>query len=157
MSKRCQIIFRSIFVGTVSLIGLVLLYFVSAGLLQSWSHAAELLKKDYLFVGAISIGFGAQIGIYSYVRNVKKMVPTGKISTLAASGTGTSSVSMLACCLHHIGDVLPLAGLSGVSLFFEKYRYPIMSIGLGLNVLTIILMIRLINKNRLWPRFIFAE
>ena len=157
MDKRQKIILHNIFVGMASSTGLLLLYFVLIGLLQSWSHAAELLRKDYLFVGAISIGFGIQLGMYSYVRSVKKMVGSGKISALATSGTGTSSVSMLACCLHHLGDLLPLIGVSGITLFFEQYRYPIMWLGIGINILTISLMFRLINKNKLWPSHIFSE
>ena len=157
MSQRCKTILRSVFIGLGSSTGLLLSYFLLVGLLQSWLHAVQLLKDDYLFVGAISGGFGIQLGLYSYIRSVKKMLPSGKLSVLATSGTGTSSISMLACCLHHLGDIAPLIGLSGATLFFQEYRVPIMSFGIGVNFVTIFLMLRLIEKNRLWPRFIFSE
>ncbi len=157
MSARNKTILRSVFIGAASSAGLLLIYFTLVGLVQSWSHAADLLKNDYLFVGAISGGFGTQLGLYSYIRSIKKMLPSGRLSILATSGTGTSSVSMLACCLHHLGDVLPLIGISGATLFFEQYRYPLMSVGIGVNIVTIILMLRMINKYGLWPRYVFVE
>lgn len=156
MNKRYTIL-RSLFIGLVSSTGLLLMYFIIAGLLQSWEHATELLKNDYVFVIPISAGFGIQLGLYSYIRSIKKMLASGKISVLAASGTGTSSVSMLACCIHHLGDVMPLIGLSGASLFFEQYRYPIMAVGIAINTLAVVSMLTIINKNHLWPRYIFAE
>jgi len=154
VNRLHKTILRSVFIGLVSSTGLLLLYFILIGLLQSWAHAAELLRNDYLFVGAISVGFGTQLGLYSYVRSVKKMVASGRLSVLATSGTGTSSFSMVACCLHHLGDVMPLIGFSGATLFFEQYRYPLMGIGIAINILTIISMLRLIDKNRLWPRYV---
>ncbi len=48
-------------------------------------------------------------------------------------GTGTSTGAMLACCAHHLADVLPLIGLSGVAVFLTRYQMPVMIAGLAVN------------------------
>jgi len=152
-----SLLFQPVMIGTGASLGLLGSYYLLVGLVQSWSHAVEVITGDPLYVAAITAGFGIQIGLYIYIKKANKLIRSGKMAALTASGTGASSVSMLACCLHHLGDILPLIGLSGAALFFENYRYPLMIGGILMNILSITLMLGLINKNSLWPRCIFAE
>ena len=46
---------------------------------------------------------------------------------------GTSVTAMVACCLHHVTDVLPILGLSAAATFLTRYQRPFMLIGLGMN------------------------
>ncbi|GAB4272033.1 hypothetical protein Tfer_0750 [Thermincola ferriacetica] len=151
MTDRSKIVYKSTAIGIVAALLLVSFYFSLVGFIQSWDHAVDLFTGDFWFVMAIAGGFGTQVGLYSYVKRVQKLIKSRKLAAITASGTGTSTVSMLACCLHHLGDVLPLIGLSGVTLFFERYRYPVMGVGIVINLIGIGLMLRLIVKNRLWP------
>ncbi|GAW91952.1 hypothetical protein [Calderihabitans maritimus] len=157
MDQKRRIIMRSFLLGTGACIGLLLFYFLLVGLVESWSHATELIIKDAFFAGAISLGFGIQIGLFSYIKQLQKLVRTRSVTAMAASGTGTSTVSMVACCLHHLGDVLPIIGLSGASLFLEQYRYPLMWVGIAFNLVGIFILLRIVNKNRLWPKYVFAD
>jgi hypothetical protein len=44
---------------------------------------------------------------------------------------------MLACCAHHLVDVLPLVGLSAASAMLSDYRGPLLALSLGTNALGI--------------------
>lgn len=66
---------------------------------------------------------------------------------MAASGTATSTTSMVACCLHHLSEVLPIIGLSGAAVFFTTYKVPVIVIGLATNGLGIGLMVRAIRHH----------
>jgi hypothetical protein len=59
---------------------------------------------------------------------------------MGASGS-TSATAMLACCLHHVTDVLPILGLSAAATFLTRYQRPFMLLGLGMNVIGIIVML----------------
>ena len=156
MNPVRNIIWRSGCTGCAAFIGLLLFYFVSVGLVESWTHAAELMLGDLFYVGLIALGFGLQISLFTYVKLLQKMVRTRGITATAVSGTGASTVSMAACCLHHLGDILPLIGLSGTIIFFAQYRYPLMWLGIVINLFGVLMMLRMINKHRLWPRYVFS-
>lgn len=128
---------------------LVLLYLGIVTWAQGWAHALELLFQDRAFVAAIAAGFGVQAGLYSYLRlvvhhGVRLAMPTAATGV----GTGTSSVAMVACCLHHVTDVLPLIGLSGAAIFLTDYRVPLMVGGLAVNAIGIVIMLRVVLQGR---------
>jgi hypothetical protein len=67
---------------------------------------------------------------------------------LAGAGGGTSTVAMVACCAHHVTDVLPLLGLSAAAAFLAEYRIPFMLVGLVTNLIGIGVMVYLIIRQR---------
>lgn len=133
--------------GLVGAAGLVGLYLGIVTLAQGWEHAARLLLGDWYLVALIVAGFGVQVGLFTYVRtgmHARHVDRSAKV--LAGAGTGTSTVSMLACCAHHVTDVLPLVGLSGAAVFLNTYRTPLMLLGVATNVVGILVMLRLIRR-----------
>lgn len=56
---------------------------------------------------------------------------------MTVAGAGAGSAAMLACCAHHLVDVLPLVGLSAATVFLNDHRAPIIALSLGMNVLGI--------------------
>jgi hypothetical protein len=124
------------------------LYVAIVGLAQGLDHAVELLVGDWYFVVPIVVGFGVQVGLFVYVRTMRRTHhSTGSSKALAGAGTGTSTVSMVACCAHHLTDVLPIVGLSGAALFLNEYRGPLMVLGILTNAIGIAVMVRLIRKS----------
>ncbi|CEP67508.1 Uncharacterized [Moorella glycerini] len=143
---------KSFLVGLIAALALVAFYFFLVSLSsRSWRHSLDLLSQDRFYVLAIAAGFGTQVGLYSYIRRWQKFSRAGSAGAVAASGTGTSTVSMVACCLHHLGELLPVIGASGFAIFLERYRYPVMWLGITINLLGIYLMLRLIATNNIWP------
>lgn len=136
---------------------LVILYFGIVTWAQGFVHATELLGQDWYFVTAIAGGFGVQLGLYSYLRLVVHHTVRLAASTAATGmGTGTSSVAMVACCLHHVADVLPVLGLSGAAVFLNDYRVPFMFVGLGVNLVGIVIMARVVRQGRAHLRMLAA-
>jgi uncharacterized protein (DUF302 family) len=55
---------------------------------------------------------------------------------------------MVACCAHHVADVLPLIGLSGAAVFLAQYKIPFMSLGLAMNAVGITVSLRLVRREQ---------
>ncbi len=113
------------------------------------SPREAVLQFYYLWPWIISIsaGFGIQVGLYTKLKMIIKTDGAGK-GMVFASGA-TSSVSMIACCAHHLVDVLPLIGFSALSIFFVRYQVPLLSFSLLINLLGITVMIRNLRKIQL--------
>lgn len=78
----------------------------------------------------VSITFGIQIILYFRLR---KVIKEQAKKVVAGSGV-TSGAAMVACCAHHLTDVLPLLGFSALSLFLSKYQIPILVASLIINL-----------------------
>jgi len=131
----------AIVLGAAGALALTGLYLGIVTWAQGYEHALELLRDDRLFVGAISLGFGTQVGLFAYVRMLQRAMARSSVA-LAGAGTATSSVSMVACCAHHLADVLPIVGLSGLAVFLVEFRTPLMLFGIATNLVGIAVMVR---------------
>lgn len=131
--------------GALFLVGLYLGIVTWA---QGLGHARGLIWEDRYFVGAIALGFGLQIGLYAHLRLLWRRRRLAAPAAVTAAGTGTSSVAMVACCAHHVADVLPVVGLSGVAIFLNDYRIPFMALGLAVNAAGVAIMLRLLLQER---------
>lgn len=127
--------------------GLMALYLILVSLAEGWSHAVELLFEDAWLVGPIMAGFGVQVGLYTYLKTGLHAAAHGT-GALTGAGGGTSTAAMVACCAHHITDVLPLLGLSAAATFLAEYRIPFMLVGLATNLIGIGVMSFLIIRQR---------
>jgi hypothetical protein len=136
--------------GVAASLALIALNFAIVGLANSPGHARDLLWSDRYLVTAIASGFGLQVGLYVQARALLRAQARALRSAGAATaaGTGTSTVAMVACCAHHVADVLPVVGLSGAAIFLDDYRTPLMFAGLAVNALGIVVMLRLVRTTR---------
>jgi hypothetical protein len=126
---------------------LAALYLGIVTLAESWAHAVSLFREDALFVVPIALGFGIQVGLFTHLKRVVRPVNgTGASGALTGTSGGTSTLSMLACCAHHVTDVLPLLGLSGAAVFLAQYKVPFMVLGLLSNAIGIGVLIVTIRR-----------
>ena len=137
---------RSIIAGVIGGAALLGLYLLIISLAQGVEHAFEQLVADALFVGLIAAGFGIQIALFAELRAVDRHHRAAVAIT--AAGTGTSAAAMLACCAHHVVDLLPLVGLSAAAVFLNAYRTPLFLVGIGMNVIGIIVIGRQLRRAR---------
>ncbi len=137
----------SIGLGVLGAIALVGLYLGIVTWAQGADHALELLWSDRLFVGLISAGFGTQVGLFTYLKLLQRAMARESVA-LAGAGTATSSISMVACCAHHVADLLPILGLSGLAVFLVEFRTPLMLLGLVTNLIGIAVMVRQLLRIR---------
>jgi hypothetical protein len=66
---------------------------------------------------------------------------------MGAGGT-TSTAAMVACCAHHVTDVLPILGLTAAATFLTKYQTAFMLVGLGTTLVGIVVMLVILFRER---------
>lgn len=137
---------KHVFIGIAAAGALLALYFGVLGLAQGLRHTWDQTAQLWPWLGALSTGFGVQVGLFSFLRRHQRCSATG----VTASG-GLSAGSMVACCAHHLSDVLPLLGLSGLALFLTRYQTLFLAGGLFSNALGITLMLEAIQRHNLCP------
>lgn len=138
---------RPVLAGVVASVLLASLYIAIVGIAQDFNHAFGLIGDDWYFVVPIVAGFGIQVGLFVYAKaRLRQKAGMGATKAITGAGTGTSTISMVACCTHHLGDVLPIVGFSGASLFLNEYRGPLMALGILTNAIGIVVVLRTIRK-----------
>ena len=118
--------------------------------LQGWEYASGQLTRDRLYVVPIIVGFGVQAALYAILR-FRLFVPatsTHHSGAMVGASGGTSATAMVACCIHHVTDVLPVLGLSAAATFLTRYQRPFMLLGLAMNVAGIIFMLIILYRER---------
>lgn len=116
--------------GLLAGLGLLGFYLGLITLAQGWTHALQQLGDDRWFVSALTVGFGTQVGLFAYLRSLHAHAAAGGV----AASTGTSTTAMLACCAHHLVDVLPVLGLSGAAIVLNAYKSPLLWLGIVMNL-----------------------
>ncbi len=101
------------------------------------------------FVYLVPLFVGVQMGLFRYHRNItaeKKLCGSEKIGM---TGSATSSITMLACCLHHASDLLPAVGfILAASSFLIQYKDALIIVGLLANLVGSAYIARAILKDR---------
>jgi hypothetical protein len=137
-------------VGLLGAILLTAIYFGIVSWAESPSHAIQFFWQDRWIVIPIILGFGIQAALYTILKfrlflPVSTLGPSGPM--VGASGT-TSTITMVACCAHHVTDVLPILGLTAAATFLAKYRLAFMGVGLGTTILGIGFMLFILIRER---------
>ena len=129
---------------------LVVLFNISIASLAegSFEKGYQVFLTNGIFVYLIPLAVSVQMGLFRYHRNIT----TGNIAgseKMGMAGSATSSLTMVACCLHHVSDILPSIGLIlAASSFLIQYKDSIIIIGLLANVAGSIYIARAIIKDR---------
>lgn len=142
--------YKSIIIGISGSIGLMSIYFVILTVANSFSHALEQLAMMWYWFLLLSIGFSIQLGLYSYIKSSMKKNTRAATAEITATG-GITTGSMIACCAHHVVDILPFIGFSATALFLVQYQIPFMQLGILSNIIGIIQMLSVMQKHQLYP------
>ena len=119
-------------VVAVNLIVLASLNFPSMAIFQ--------LKRYIWLLIPLVLGFGIQIGLYTYLKHLNAFCT---ITSMA--GGGVSSISMILCCSHYLVNFLPFISLSTANLL-SQYTLQILLFGIASNLLGIGIMINKIRR-----------
>jgi len=111
---------------------------------RSPGHLLGQWRADALFIVLVAAGFGLQMGLYAHVRRV--IQGDGRAAAVTAGGTATSTTAMVACCLHHLNEVVPFLGLSGAATFLIEYKTPVVLLSLAANGAGIVLTLRTLRR-----------
>jgi len=125
---------------------LLTVYFSVVSLISGWPFALSQFRQFWYFIVSLAIGFGIQIGLYTYLKSAiyKKNIGGG---VLAVSGT-TSTVAMLSCCAHYLINILPIIGTLGVVSLISQYQIKLFWLGLFFNLIGMFYITRKIASFR---------
>lgn len=106
----------------------------------SWSHLADQARSDWYYLVVIVAGFGTQVTLASELRRRRRLAHG---STVAAGiGGSASAAGMVACCAHHLADLLPFVGAASAAGFVTDYRLPLMLVGVTINGAAVVVLVR---------------
>ena len=124
--------------GLLAASGLLIFYFAVVTFISGWQFAQDQFLQFWYFILALAFGFGIQVGLYTYLKN---LISDKNQSTkvLAASGT-TSTAAMISCCAHYLANILPILGITGFITIVTQYQIQLFWIGLAANLVGITYM-----------------
>lgn len=108
------------------------------------SMAIFQIKKYIWLLIPLILGFGVQIGLFTYLK-----YKSAVCSITSMAGGGVSGISMLLCCSHYLVNILPFISLSFANLL-TQYTFYILLFGVVSNLFGIGFMLRKIRgvKNK---------
>ena len=122
--------FRPMAFGLTASVTLLGIYFSVLSLASGWEFAASQFATFWYFVLPLAIGFGLQVGLYVYLRQLATHAHGGKV--VATSGA-TSTASMISCCAHYLTNILPAIGAAGIVTVVAQYQVELFWLGLAFN------------------------
>ena len=125
--------------GISAILILLSVYFTIISLVSGWNFALDQFSQFWYYVVTLSVGFGIQVGLYSYLKT------SGKV--LVISGT-TSTAAMISCCAHYLVNFLPILGAVGIITVISQYQVQLFWVGLAFNLAGIAYMAYEISKSR---------
>lgn len=136
---------RSVRVGALASLVLALFYVVVvAGASGSWAHLANQGRKDWYYLVPILVGFGIQVTLLAELRHRHRLHHGA--AAAGGAGAGASTAGMIACCAHHLADLVPFIGATGAAAFLIDYRVPFMFVGIGVNAFGIVVAARRLGR-----------
>src|SRR4030067_552475 len=127
-----KIILKSILHGILASGLLLGVYFAVLSLVSGWNFATDQFSVFWYFIVSLALGFGVQIGLYTYLKNV---IPTGqgRGKVLGVTGT-TSTAAMVSCCAHYLVNLVPILGVTGLVTFIAQYQVKLFWVGIFFNI-----------------------
>ncbi len=130
---------------------LVVLFNISVASLAEGSieKGYQVFLTNGVFVYLIPLAVGIQMGLFRYHRNIISGNGVSGSEKMGMAGSATSSLTMVACCLHHVSDLLPAVGfILATSSFLIEYKDVIITIGLLANMIGSTYIARAIMKDK---------
>jgi len=127
---------NSILYGILAGLGLLLFYLTVVSVFQGIEFAFTNLRGLWYLILPLATGFGTQIGLFFSIKHTAQLTGT-------VVGTGAiSGGSMIACCSHFLLNIIPIAGISGLSIFLARYQSWFLGVGIISNAIGITLLLR---------------
>lgn len=130
---------KSVLFGVIAGLGLLTMYAITMTTLsRSFTAAWEQFASLWWLMVPLAVSFGTQVGLYTKFRQATQQKANGTLAT----GSTSASLGMLACCVHHTTDVLPIIGLSAAATLIGQYQKPILTVSILINIIGIGIMWR---------------
>lgn len=137
---------KALFWGIIASLAMTAFYLIIMFLTMTPREVWYNFSEFWYLIAGIIIGFGVQIGLWVFIKNGAVHHRHG--AALPGASGAVSGTAMVACCAHHLADILPILGLSGTAIFLTQYQRPFLVIGLSINLLGIAYMFHILGKQR---------
>ncbi len=128
-------IFGPLWKGFLATFLLLLVYFSLLTLISGWAFAQDQFYDFWPFVVSLAVGFGLQVGLYVYLKQILHAQNVSK-GVVVATGS-TSTVAMISCCAHYLVNILPILGVTGFVTVVAQYQVEFFWIGIVSNLVGI--------------------
>jgi hypothetical protein len=130
---------------------LVGVYAGTLAVANSFEHVLDEFLRLWFWMVPLVIGFSLQVGLFVYARGAAR----ARHSTAHAHGVvacgGASTLSMVACCAHHLTDVLPIIGFAGAVTLLATYQDMFLLLGVLSNLVGLVYVLGLLRRHGLSP------
>jgi hypothetical protein len=127
---------RSVRVGVLAGAALTGFYALVIVWASGAAHLRDQAAADWPWLAAIIAGFAVQVALLVELRH--RHAAAKHEQAAAGAGAGASAAGMVACCAHHIADLLPIVGLSGAATFVGDWRIELMAAGIAVNAVGVL-------------------
>lgn len=149
--RRKQLVTLPLMWGGIAGLFLLLIYFGILTFANSFAHALQQFSDMWYWISLLVVGFGTQVGLFVYVKKAAKIkVEAGLAGSSVATAGGISATSMVACCLHHVTDVIPILGVSAAAVFLLQFQVLFIIIGVLSNLIGVTIMLKIIQEHSLY-------
>lgn len=150
--KRGAGVWVPVGVGVISAGALLGLFIGALTLANKLEYALEEFERLRWWLAALAAGFGVQAALYTRVKLAARARTQAATAEVAASG-GISAGAMLACCSHYFANILPIVGVSALSMFLTRYQTSFLVLGIFSNLAGTAYMLYFMQRHGLLPRF----
>lgn len=123
---------KALFWGSLAAVFLLTLYFTIVSLISGARFAQDQFGQFWYFVVSLALGFGIQVGLYVYLKQIIKL-RAGAGPVVAVTGA-TSTVAMVSCCAHYLANIAPLLGIAGALSIISQYQVKLFWVGILFNL-----------------------
>ncbi|MBI1724678.1 MAG: hypothetical protein HYR52_03460, partial [Candidatus Tectomicrobia bacterium] len=120
--KRGAGVWVPVAVGVLSAGALLGLFIGALTLANKFEYALEEFERLQWWLAALAAGFGVQAALYTHVKRAASRARTQAATAEVAASGGISAGAMLACCSHYLTNILPIVGVSALSMFLTRYQ-----------------------------------
>ncbi len=106
---------------------MALFYVVVLTVAAGVGHLVEQVSVDWLWLTLLIPGFGLQVML---VIEMRRLHGTGWGG--AGVGSASSAAGMVACCAHHLAEIVPVVGLTGFAGFLTAWKPWLLGVGLAI-------------------------
>ncbi len=131
MEQIKMMLTKSVQLGIIAFMLMLAIYFGVVSLISGMSFTLEQFTKFWYFIVALALGFGIQVGLYTYLKNLVGQHGASR-KVVAVSGT-TSTAAMVSCCAHYLVNILPIMGVTGFLTIVAQYQIELFWLGLAFN------------------------
>lgn len=128
---------RAVVKGILATLILLSVYFAVTTFISGWGFALGQFSQFWYYIITLAVGFGIQVGLYSYLKT------SGRV--LAVSGA-TSTAAMISCCAHYLVNFLPVLGAIGIITVISQYQVQLFWVGLAFNFTGLMYMLYQFKK-----------